>query len=236
MRRLIPALLPLVLFAQTALFAQTTGQPAPAGFPFSDESLTYSINWPTGSGLGESHLRARHSGAQWNFEMTIDAGIPGYQVKDFYRSVASTDFCTTVFNRNTAHGLKKVEEKESVAAGEVTRATLHDGGESHIVAPGCLKDALAFLYFARRELGQGRMPAAQPVLFGGLTAVGFVYAGAETVAIGGKPTLTDKVNGSVKTTSADVKFEIFFARDAARTPLLVRLPLAAGTFAMEIVR
>jgi hypothetical protein len=30
--------------------------------------------------------------------------------------------------------------------------------------------------------------------------------------------------------------ETFFARDAARTPLLIRVPLSAGTFSMELVR
>jgi hypothetical protein len=29
---------------------------------------------------------------------------------------------------------------------------------------------------------------------------------------------------------------MFFARDAARTPLVIRVPLSAGTFSMELVR
>ena len=234
MKRLLFLLIPAALLSQTG--SQTGNQTIPAGFPFTDESLTYSINWPGGLGLGESHLRAHRAGAEWNFEMTIDAGIPGYQVKDYYRSVASAAFCSTVFNRNSSHGLKKVEEKEIIASGEVTRSTLHEGGESHIVAPECLKDALDFLFFARRELGQGRMPATQPVLFGGLTPLSFVYAGEQTIKLADKPAVTDKVDCSVKTSNSQVKFEIYFARDATRTPLLVRAPLAAGTFSMEIVR
>jgi hypothetical protein len=29
---------------------------------------------------------------------------------------------------------------------------------------------------------------------------------------------------------------MFFARDAARTPLVIRVPLSVGTFSMELVR
>ena len=36
--------------------------------------------------------------------------------------------------------------------------------------------------------------------------------------------------------ASSIKFEMYFARDAARTPLLIKVPLQMGTFAMEIVR
>jgi hypothetical protein len=40
----------------------------------------------------------------------------------------------------------------------------------------------------------------------------------------------------VKGPKSSFAFEMFFARDAARTPLLVRVPLSAGSFSMELVR
>jgi hypothetical protein len=33
-----------------------------------------------------------------------------------------------------------------------------------------------------------------------------------------------------------VTVEIFFAKDAARTPLLARIPLALGSFTVELIR
>jgi hypothetical protein len=36
--------------------------------------------------------------------------------------------------------------------------------------------------------------------------------------------------------TSTIKFEMYFARDAARTPLLIRVPLQMGSFAMELVR
>jgi hypothetical protein len=34
----------------------------------------------------------------------------------------------------------------------------------------------------------------------------------------------------------DLTVEIFFARDAVRTPLLARIPLTLGTFTVELIR
>ncbi len=41
---------------------------------------------------------------------------------------------------------------------------------------------------------------------------------------------------TVKGPKSDFNFEVFFARDAARTPLPVKVPLRVGTFSLELVR
>jgi hypothetical protein len=41
---------------------------------------------------------------------------------------------------------------------------------------------------------------------------------------------------TLKGPATDTTFEIFFAKDTTRTPLLVRVPLALATFSMELVR
>ena len=46
----------------------------------------------------------------------------------------------------------------------------------------------------------------------------------------------DRLTASLKGPSSDINFEVFFLKDAARTPALVRVPLAMGTFSMELVR
>jgi hypothetical protein len=200
------------------------------GFPFADEDLAYSINWPSGLGLGESHLHARQSGANWNFELTIDAGVPGFLVKDHYSSVASAASCTASFQRDTSHGSKKVNETETVSGGQVTR------GNNQFPVPDCVKDALSFLYYTRRELGQGRVPAAQTILLGGLYPIRLEYAGEQTVQVNDQPTESDKIICTVTTAASAIRFDVYFARDAARTPLIIRVPFAMGTFSMELIR
>jgi hypothetical protein len=41
---------------------------------------------------------------------------------------------------------------------------------------------------------------------------------------------------AVKGPKSDFSFEVFFARDPARTPMQIRIPLALGTFTAELVR
>jgi Protein of unknown function (DUF3108) len=212
--------------------------PAPlTGFPFTDEDLTYSVNWPSGINLGEAHLHAKHAGPKWNFSFTLDAGVPGFQVKDVYHGESTAEFCSVSFDRNTLHGARKTEEKETIDRnrGIATRVTKGDGGTSDIAVPDCVKDALTFLFFAREELGQGRVPAAQKILFGGLYQMTLAYAGGPIIPIAGKQVQSDEIVCTVKGPASEFKFEMYFARDPARTPLLVKVPLAMGAFSMELV-
>ena len=98
------------------------------------------------------------------------------------------------------------------------------------------KRPLTLLFFARRELGQGKVPPAQQFLFGGLYQMKMEYTGAQKVQVGDRMTESDKVTCSIKGPSSDFQFEAFFARDAARTPLIIRVPLTSGRFSMELVR
>jgi hypothetical protein len=208
------------------------------GFPFTDESLRYTINWPTGVSLGEAHLRARNASPGWSFEMTLEGGIPGFELKDKYSSHTNADFCSDEFARQFVHGRRKGGETETVdrSHGTVSRATMNGGGKSEFSLPDCTKDALSLLFYARRELGQGRVPPAQQILFGGLYQATLTYTGAETIQAAGKPALTDKIVCDLKGPSSSLQFEIWFARDAARTPLLFRVPFSLGRFSMELVR
>ena len=48
-------------------------------FPFQNETLRYSVNWPSGLSLGEATMTARKTGdGGWNFDMSLDAGVPGF--------------------------------------------------------------------------------------------------------------------------------------------------------------
>jgi hypothetical protein len=221
---------------------------AQTGFPFQDETLHYSVNWPSGLSLGEASFTAHHTGDVWELAMTLDAGIPGFKVLDKVRSSATGDpsvqysrnLCSLDLERDISHGGKKTREKTAFdqKKGEATRTTVYPagGGTSTLAIPSCARDAMAFLYFARRELGQGRVPPPQQVFFGSGYSVRMDYTGAQTIAASDKPAVTDHLVVHVKGPKSDFSFEMFFARDAARTPLAIRVPLSVGTFSMELVR
>ena len=136
---------------------------APATAPtFDGESLHYNINWPSGLSLGEAQLRGTRekptekSAERYDFEFSLDAGIPGFTVADRYQSAASKDFCSIEFDKNLSHGQKKADEKTTFDPDQstATRET-KNGGKSDVSTPSCAKDALDFLYFVRREWRRG---------------------------------------------------------------------------------
>ena len=223
--------------APTPLELASPKPPALIGFPFTDEELSYTVNWPSGINLGEAHMHAKRSGTNWDFEFTVDAGIPGFQVKDIYRAEATPGLCAVSFDRSTIHGPRTVDEKETIDASRgIATRTPKSGGRTDIAVPNCVKDALTYLFYTREELGQGRVPAAQQILFGGLYQISVAYAGAPVIPVGGKDVQSDEVLCTVKGPSSQFTFEMYFARDPARSPLLVKAPFALGTFSMELIR
>jgi hypothetical protein len=226
-----PAVVAALVFAGTLLAGD-----APAGFPYSDESLTYSVKWPSGLNLGEAKLSAVNQGAQWSLSLALDASVPGYVVKDLYHSSAGNNLCSQEFSRQTSHGVKKANEKTVFFADKAVRQTV-GGGKTEIPIASCGHDALAFLFFARQQFGQGKVPAAQTVLFGGDYQIRMDYAGPQVISVGNTPAQADHVLCTVASKGADLyKFEIYFARDPARTPLLITVPFSLGAISMELVR
>jgi hypothetical protein len=110
------------------------------------------------------------------------------------------------------------------------------GGETTFSILSCARDAVAYVYYAREELGQGRMPQAQQVYFGSAYMAHLTYVGAETLTVADKPTVTDHLTVSLKGPKSDITVEAFYARDAARTPLAIRIPAKLGTLSLELAR
>lgn len=210
---------------------------------FDNEQLRYNINWPSGLSLGEAELGsslqkpAADAAPRLHLEFDVDAAVPGFAVTDRYSSEASPDFCSVEFQRKATHGQKKIDEKTTFdkQAGTATRETA-GGGKSELKTSSCGRDALAFLYYVRRELSQGRIPPPQTVFFGGPYEVRLAFAGTQTIRLGDRQVEADRVTTSVKGKASDITFDVFFLKDAARTPALVRVPLALGMFSMELVR
>src|SRR5258706_1386320 len=143
--------------------------------PAAAESLRYSINWQSGLSLGEATLRSdriRDQNAEkgrelWDFDLSIDASVPGYLVRDHYRSTSSSDLCSAEMEKSYVHGKRKSEEKITFDQQKMTatRQTVN-GGKSELSLSSCAHDPLAFLQFAGRELAQGRLAPQQAGGFG----------------------------------------------------------------------
>jgi hypothetical protein len=212
------------------------------GFPFQNETLHYRVNWPGDRSLGEVTLIAHKTGdSGWDFDMSTTVGIPVVPISDTYKSTAvGLDLCSSTLKREISHGAKTVIEKTEFDqhTNQAQRQTLvpAGGGKSEFSIPTCGRDALTFLYFARREMGQGRVAPAGKVFFGSGYDVKMVYTGAQDIPVAGKPVVTDHVNVSVKGPASDFTFEIFYARDPQRTPLLIKIPVSIGTVSLELVR
>ncbi len=233
----------LVLCAIASVWAQShPPAPAPAsgsrGTPFArGEVLNYSVNWPSGLGLGEAQFRAGGGEPGWQFEFTLDAGLPGFDIRERHRSKANGQFCSETLEKESTRGTRKTRETVTYDAQKrvALRQTL-GGGKSEVSTGDCVKDALTFVYYLRRELSGGRLPPSQTVNFGAPYQVTASYADSAQLEVGGTRQTADRVMVSFRGPASDRTFEIFFARDAARTPLVLRVPFSLGTFALELVR
>ena len=201
------------------------------------EELRYVINWPSGLALGEAQLRATPQGAGLKFDLKIDAAIPGFQVNDRYASSATVEFCSIEAEKYMQHGRRVTREKTEfdTERGIATRQTI-GGGKSEFSIPACARDALTFLQYTRHELSRGRVPPPQTIYFGAQYQIRLQYGGVQRIRANDQPFEADKLVVSVKGAVSEQSIEFYFARDTARTPVLVKLPLSMGLFSMEITR
>ena len=213
------------------------------GFPFQNETLHYRVNWPGGDSLGDVTMTAHKAGdGGWDFEMSTTRGHPGGADLRQLQIVGQRHGSLLVHacSAKSATARRRSARRPSSIRRRIRRQrqTLvpAGGGKSEFAIPTCARDALTFQYLARREMGQGRVPPAGRVFFGSAYDVKTVYTGAQDIPVAGKPVVTDHVNVSVKGPASDFTFEIFYARDAARTPLLIKIPVSVGTVSLELVR
>ncbi len=211
--------------------------------PLCAETLHYSINWPSGLSLGEAEISSvAPTGASgqetpWSFKAMIDASLPGYPLRDHYSSTATPAFCSLSLTKEFEHGSRKGQEKETFDSdtNTVTRVTRPNGGKSDISVSACARDALTFLGFLRHELAQGRLVPQQAVVFGALYQVRAEFTGTQEIKVGDHRMEADRMQVTFKGPASDFTFEMFFSKDAARTPVFARLPLPLGAFTVELI-
>jgi hypothetical protein len=228
--------LPLCLAAAAALSPAVFAQ---SGFPFTDETLKYSVNWPSGLSLGEATFTAHHNGTgNWDFDLNFNVAEPGFAVVDHFQGSATPELCSLSVVKDTNHGGKKTAEKTTFdqAAHTAHRVTTmpSNGGDNSFDIAACARDAMTYVYYGRRELGQGRVPQAQTVYLGAGYSVKMDYTGAQNISYAGKSTVTDHLNATVQGPRANFTVEVFYARDAARTPLKIRIPLPIGAISVDL--
>ena len=213
--------------------------------PLAAESLRYSINWPSGLSLGEAVLRSdrvrdqpEKGREQWEFELNVDASVPGFIVRDHYQSSAISGLCSLQLDKNYVHGRRKSEERITFdqQKNSALRETLNGGGKSEISVSPCARDALTFLQFVRKELAQGRLAPQQPVVLGAVYQVRLEFTGAQAIRVADQRVDADRIVATIKGPATDLTVEVFFARDPTRTPVLAKIPLSLGTFTVELVR
>ena len=202
------------------------------------ESLHYSINWPSGLSLGEATLSGTATAGGGSFNLVLEAAVPGFPIRDEYTSKTGPQFCSIQFTKASVHGTRKAAEtSEFDSSRNVVVRQTEQGGKSEMPFAGpCPKDALAFLYFVREELKAGRLAGGQTIYFGAAYQLRLQFAGADSITLNGKREECDRLSATVKGPASEVAFEILFGRDPARTPLAVRVPFAMGTFSMELIR
>jgi hypothetical protein len=235
--------LPFHLVARAASFALVC---AGVLASVSAETLHYSVNWPSGLSLGEATLRSdRTTGGAgsvpgWEFELDLDASVPGFAIRDHYNSTANPDLCSLQLDKKTVRGARTGEERvifdpdKTVATRETTRSG-QIAGTSQVSVPSCARDALTLLQFVRKELEQGRLPSVQPAILGASYQVRLEYLGTMPVRLGDQEVDADRFRASIKGPASDLTLEMFFRRDAVRTPVMIKIPLPLATFTVELI-
>ena len=208
-------------------------QPAPW---VDGEVLVYEITWPSGLSLGEARFRAKATQSGWSFEQDISASLPTMEILDEYRAQADTNLCSTELEKKVKHGNTKYEESIGYDQGahRAKRRTLSGGGESEIAIPPCVRDGLTYLYFLRRELASGSIPPPDDVNFGAQYQVVISYAQSLDVESRGETVRADRILAELDGPASHRSIEMLVAQDAARNPLIIRIPFDLGTFSLKL--
>ena len=125
----------------TALLAQSSVVPPELkGFPYTDETLNYSVISPVGVSLGKVQMTARQEGPRgWAFNFTLDASLPKFPIVDRFTSYASSELCSIRLEKGFQHGSRKssevtyIDKSRSVAI----RGSRNGGGLSEIPVGLC---------------------------------------------------------------------------------------------------
>ncbi len=199
------------------------------------ETLRYRLQWPSGITLGEATLRVSPAGKELRLELTVEAGLPQYTLRDTFSAVASLDdLCSIQFHQKIAEGERQREE--SIEFDPATRQATHTRGNqtTTMAVPQCARDPLTFLYYFRRELAAGRRVASGAVQLGTSIAVQIAPGVPEPVRVSGQTKPADHYVVTYSGTRGSKTFHLWLSPDAARAPVRIRAPFPLAEFAAEL--
>lgn len=202
-----------------------------------DERLEYAITWPSGLAVGKAEFRARDLDPGWRFEMTLRASLPQIEIDDAFVSRTDPAMCSETFEKHVRHGAKRAHELLRFGPRELERTNLEapraePPGKSPV--GNCARDALAYLYFLRQDLAAGRIPAPGNIYFGAGYRIRLEFVRTRWLAVSGERRLVDEIRVRVRGPASEHTFSVYFARDPARTLLLVRADFEGGPFSMRL--
>jgi hypothetical protein len=242
-----------LFFAAATLFAQTPATPdgparvasvspkvralAAEKVVSKSETLRYSINWPSGLSLGEAELVSSSDGTGMSFGFTINASLPGFPIEEHAKSASNNSYCSFRLDKGFTHGTKIAKESTEFQTSPLTATrTTANGGKSELTTSQCPKDALTFVFFLRNELSHGRIPQIEKVFYGSPYETRVEFKGTQSIRVSDASVEADRVLATIKGPNSQNTVEMFFAHDATRTPVMIRVPFAMGSFSMELVR
>ena len=232
MRPLTGAILAAILIALAPWHGPAQEQASPIPL---DERLEYTITWPSGLPVGRAELRARDLDPGWRFEMTLRASLPQIEVDDAFVSRTDAEMCSQTFEKHVRHGAKRAHESLRFGPRELERTNLEAPTSEHpgrIAVGDCARDALAYLFFLRRDLAAGRIPAPGNIYFGAGYRIRLEFVRTRWLPVAEERRLADEIRVAVRGPASEHAFAVYFARDPARTPLLVRADFEEGPFSM----
>ena len=178
------------------------------------------MNWQSGLSLGDATLTAHRAASGWDFDVTVNAGVPGFAMAD---TTARLDRCRPLF---AGTGPRPQPRRQA------------DPREDHLRPEGRQRDAHHPVPGGRRQQRPSTFPPAratpwrslitpawswgkaaclpaQQVFFGSAYTVRMDYTGAQNITVDEKPTVTDQLMRHREGAESRIShFEMFFARDA----------------------
>jgi len=201
------------------------------------ETLHYGINWQSGLSLGEGTITSAPGKEDLTFRMNVQASLPGFALDEKATAKSALGFCSASLEKEWTRGKRKGQETTTFDPTHlVAKRKTKGGGESDISISQCGRDALTYFFFVRRELAAGRLPATQQVLYGAPYQSSLQYKGAQSIRVGDEMIQTDHLDAKIKGPASEFTLEMYFARDAVRTPLRVLIPTSLGKFSVELLR
>ena len=201
--RRYPSALPLACAAAWPAGAPRTKL---TGFPFQNETLRYTRQLARAASAGRRHLYGAQSrDGGWSFDVSLDAGVPGFADHGHATSPSATpELCSVELERDISHGSKKVTREDHVRSEEQSahaQTTVPGGRRQDRIRHSHPARATRWPSFISPGARWGRAacrPRAEGLLRPRLRRADATTPARMTVRSATRPAVTDHVDVSVK--------------------------------------